>query len=46
MIVNLASRMMRGVESNGMLLAAGGVQEDVCVLISPEKEVPNGTRIS
>jgi len=37
---------MRGIESQGMLLAAGSQEEKMCVLISPEKNVPNGTKIS
>lgn len=42
-IVNLASRMLRGVESQGMLLAAS---DDMGVaLISPLREVPRGTKL-
>lgn len=47
-VANLAPRMMRGEESNGMLLAAsvGGVPEitDV-VLLQPGKEVPAGSTV-
>jgi len=43
---NLKPRNMRGIESQGMLLAAGSQEEDVCVLISPEKDIKNGARIS
>ena len=42
-IVNLAPRMLRGVESQGMLLAAsdgGGV-----ALLAPERTLPTGTRL-
>lgn len=42
-IVNLAPRVLRGVESQGMLLAAsdhGGV-----ALIYPERNVENGTKL-
>lgn len=46
MIVNLAPRVMRGIESQGMLLAAGSAEENLCVLISPEKDVENGCRVS
>ncbi|MFH1787440.1 MAG: methionine--tRNA ligase subunit beta [archaeon] len=46
MIVNLAPRVMRGIESQGMLLAAGSAQENLCVLLAPEKDVGNGCRIS
>ena len=43
-IVNLAPRMLRGVESQGMLLAAspGG---DGLALLLPDVPVPNGTRL-
>ena len=47
-VTNLAPRKMRGLESQGMLLAAvvgGEVVEDVVVL-SPTKEVPSGTPVS
>lgn len=46
LVANLAPRKMRGIESQGMLLAAGSQEEKMCVLISPEKNVPNGTKIS
>ena len=46
MLINLAPRKMRGIESEGMLLAAGSKEEDICVLISPEKDVKPGMRIS
>jgi len=43
-IVNLATRMLRGVESQGMLLAAspGG---DGLALLLPDVPVPNGTKL-
>lgn len=43
-IVNLAPRMLRGVESQGMLLAAspGG---DGLALLLPDVAVPNGTKL-
>ena len=42
-IVNLAPRILRGVESQGMLLAAS---DDMGVaLISPLREVPRGTKL-
>jgi len=44
--VNLAPRKMKGIESQGMLLAAGNQENNLCVLIYPEKDVPNGTKIS
>jgi methionyl-tRNA synthetase len=42
-IVNLAPRMLRGVESQGMLLAASDT--DGVALIHAERDVPPGTRL-
>lgn len=42
-IVNLEPAKLRGVESQGMLLAVDGEQP---VILIPEKKVPNGTKIS
>ncbi len=42
-IVNLAPRMLRGVESQGMLLAASDAEG--LALIQPERNVPPGTRL-
>lgn len=42
-IVNLAPRMLRGVESQGMLIAAS--DEHGVALINPEREVPQGTKL-
>ncbi len=47
-VVNLAPRKMRGMESNGMLLAAtvdNGRQQDV-VIVGPDKDVPPGSPVS
>lgn len=43
-IVNLAPRILRGVESQGMLLAASPGGEGLALLI-PDTEVPNGTKL-
>jgi methionyl-tRNA synthetase len=43
--VNLAPRMMKGIESQGMLLAAVSDDESQVVLISPEKDVNLGSKI-
>lgn len=43
-IVNLAPRMLRGVESQGMLLAAAPGGEGLSLLI-PDVSVPNGTKL-
>lgn len=42
-IVNLAPRMLRGVESQGMLLAAS--DDSGVALIAPERTVPSGTKL-
>lgn len=42
-IVNLVPRILRGVESQGMLLAAS--DEVGVALINPERSVPNGTKL-
>ena len=46
---NLKSRRLRGIESQGMLLAASTFLEDgeekEVVLLAPEKEIENGSRI-
>ncbi|MCR4325452.1 MAG: hypothetical protein NUV59_01450 [Patescibacteria group bacterium] len=42
-IVNLAPRVLRGVESQGMLLAAS--DGEGVALISPERPLPPGTRL-
>lgn len=44
-IVNLEPRKMRGIESQGMLLAAVNEDESKVILISPEKNIDNGSRI-
>jgi len=43
--VNLAPRMMRGIESQGMLLAAVNEDESEVVLLSPEKDIVVGSRV-
>ena len=44
--VNLDPRMMRGIESQGMLLAAGSKEDDKIFLLSVDKDAPNGSKIS
>ncbi len=43
---NLAPRKIRGIESKGMLLAAVSGNHEKVVLISPEKDIEVGSRIS
>jgi methionyl-tRNA synthetase len=42
-IVNLAPRMLKGVESKGMLLAAS--DDDGVALLQPERDVAPGTKL-
>ncbi|HVU75299.1 MAG TPA: hypothetical protein VHD38_00450 [Candidatus Paceibacterota bacterium] len=42
-IVNLAPRMLKGVESRGMLLAAS--DDDGVALLQPERDVAPGTKL-
>lgn len=42
-IVNLAPRMLRGVESQGMLIAAS--DEEGVALLTAERTLPTGTRL-
>lgn len=44
-ISNLAPRKMRGVMSEGMLLAAVNSDESKCVLISPSADIENGSKV-
>ncbi len=46
LVANLEPRKLRGIESHGMLLAAGSKEKNICVLLTPDKEVENGMRIS
>lgn len=43
--VNLAPRMMKSIESQGMLLAAVSEDESQVILIQPEKDIKEGSRI-
>jgi methionine--tRNA ligase beta chain len=46
MIVNLAPRTMRGVESQGMLLAAVSDDHSKVILVDPGKESEPGMKVS
>jgi methionyl-tRNA synthetase len=43
--VNLQPRKVRGVESNGMIVAAVVGEEGRPVLVTFQEEVPNGARL-
>ena len=47
MLVNLAPRKMKGITSEGMLLAAvsRNTEKDEVVLISPEKDIENESKV-
>ncbi|MFH1780112.1 MAG: methionine--tRNA ligase subunit beta [Candidatus Micrarchaeota archaeon] len=45
-IANLAPRKIKGIESNGMLLAASTEDDSQVVLLTPEKEIKEGSKIS
>ncbi len=45
-VTNLAPRMMRGVESNGMLLAAGTPERDRVVTLTTSEDMPPGCSVS
>ena len=44
-VANLAPRKLRGLESNGMLLAASDGEDGKPVLATFSEDVPNGTRL-
>ncbi len=45
-VANLAPRAMRGLESQGMLLAAVTADRSQVVVLTPEQSVPAGTPVS
>ncbi|MDP2628861.1 MAG: methionine--tRNA ligase subunit beta [Nanoarchaeota archaeon] len=45
-ITNLAPRKLKGIESQGMLLAASDDKKAEVILISPEKDIETGSKIS
>jgi methionyl-tRNA synthetase len=44
-ICNLEPRKMRGIESNGMLLAASNEDDSKVILLSPEKKIDAGSKV-
>ena len=44
-LVNLSPRKMKGIESQGMLLAAVSEDESQVIIISPEKDIKEGSKI-
>lgn len=45
-VANLEPRTIRGIESRGMLIAAGSRESNSCVIITTEKDLPPGTKIN
>ena len=45
-VANLAPRMMRGQESNGMLLAASNADHTRVILLQPDAEIEPGSKVS
>lgn len=45
-VANLAPRELRGVESNGMILAASTENHEQVIFLTPEKEIKEGSKIS
>lgn len=43
---NLAPRMMRGMESQGMLLAASNEDRSRIIVLVPEADIPPGSKVS
>jgi methionyl-tRNA synthetase len=44
-VANLAPRKLRGLESNGMILAASLGDEGLPSVLSPDQDVPPGTKV-
>ncbi|NLX24091.1 MAG: methionine--tRNA ligase subunit beta [Phycisphaerae bacterium] len=45
-VTNLAPRMMRGEESNGMLLAASNADHTRVILLTPDADIEPGSAVS
>jgi methionyl-tRNA synthetase len=45
-VANLEPRTLRGITSHGMLLAASSEDRSAVVLITPDREIPNGSEVS
>jgi tRNA-binding protein len=45
-VANLAPRMMRGLESNGMLLAASSPDHTQVILLTAERPIAPGSKVS
>jgi methionyl-tRNA synthetase len=45
-VANLEPRTLRGIISHGMLLAASSEDKGAVVLLTPDKDIPNGAAVS
>ncbi len=45
-VANLEPRKLRGILSHGMLLAASNEDKSSVVLLTPDKDIPNGSKVS
>jgi methionine--tRNA ligase beta chain len=45
-VANLEPAQLRGVESNGMIMAASSEGKEEVVFLKPEKDVPVGSKVS
>jgi methionine--tRNA ligase beta chain len=45
LLANLAPRKLKGIESQGMILAAVNSDENEVVLLSPESEIETGSKV-
>ena len=45
-LVNLEPRKLKGIESQGMILAAGSKEEDKFVILEPSQDIETGSKVS
>ncbi len=45
LFTNLAPRKLKGIESQGMILAAVNEEEDKVILLAPEKDIEVGSKV-
>ena len=45
LFTNLTSRKLKGIESQGMVLAAVNEKEDKVILLAPEKDIETGSKV-
>ena len=45
LFTNLTPRKLKGIESQGMVLAAVNEKEDKVILLSPERDIEVGSRV-